>query len=122
MAPQPTGPSSGRHPPSLTSGREFALAGPSDLPDRAFSAYRRDLADVALAGQVIASHFVEPVDCTLVRSAAFRSGPEEGAEVLADLNAGERFRLLESKLGWAWGYAGPEDKVGYIKADALGLA
>lgn len=122
MAPQPTGQLSGRHPPSLTRAREFALAGPSDLPDPAFSAYRRDLADVALAGQVIASHFVDPVDCTLIRSAAFRSAPNDDAELIADLDAGEQFRLLESKLGWGWGYAGAEDKVGYVKADALGLS
>jgi hypothetical protein len=86
------------------------------------SAYRRDLADVALAGQVIASHFVDPIDCTLIRSAAFRTAPDDAADVIADLDAGERMRLLESKHGWAWGYAGAEEKVGYVKADALGLA
>jgi hypothetical protein len=33
------------------------LAGPSDLPDPDFHAYRKDLADIALAGRVIASHY-----------------------------------------------------------------
>jgi len=117
----PTGQSSDRPRPSPTNGDSFALSGPSDFPDPAFSAFRDDLADVSLAGRVIASHFVEPVELTLVRSASFRAGPSEEAEPLADLTAGERFRLLECKLGWAWGYAGPEDRVGYVKADALGL-
>ena len=44
----------------------FALAGVSDLPDPATHAYRKDLADAALAGRVIASHYAEP----LVRHAA----------------------------------------------------
>ena len=121
MAARPTGQSSDRRPPSHISGRAFGLTGPSDLPDPSFSAYRRDLADVALAGEVIASHFVDPVECTLIRSAAFRIAPNEHAEVIADLQVGEPVRLLESKHGWAWGYAGAEEKVGYVKADALGL-
>jgi hypothetical protein len=95
--------------------------GPSDLPDPAFYAYRRDLADVALAGRVIASHFVDPVEHRLLRSAAFRTAPGEAGVLVANLVAGESFRLLDCRLGWAWGYAGPEQRVGYIVADALGL-
>ncbi|QIK79544.1 SH3 domain-containing protein [Sphingomonas piscis] len=117
----PTGPSSDKHPPSLISPDGFGLEGPSDLPDPNFHAYRRDLADVSLAGQVIASHFVEPVEYTLVRAAEFREFPDESGQVIADLVAGERMRLLDCKLGWAWGYAGPEERVGYLNADALGL-
>ena len=76
---------------------------------------------MALAGQVIASHFVQPVECYLVRSAPFRAGADEQADVIADLIAGEPIRMLDCKLGWAWGYAGAEDRVGYVEADALGL-
>ena len=39
----------------------FALAGVSSPPDPATHAYRKDLADAALAGRVIASHYAEPL-------------------------------------------------------------
>src|SRR6058998_1098973 len=45
--------------PTPTSADEFALAGPSGDLDPDFNAYRKDLADVALAGRVIASHYAE---------------------------------------------------------------
>ena len=117
----PTGRSSDSRRPSHISAEGIALVGPSDLPDPAFHAYRRDLADVALAGRVIASHFADPVEHTLARSAAFRAAPDGSAEVLADLVAGDSFRLLDCGLGWAWGYAGPEGRVGYVPAGALGM-
>jgi DNA-binding GntR family transcriptional regulator len=45
----PTGRSSARNRPSPPA-EGFALAGPSNPPDPDFHAYRKDLADVALAG------------------------------------------------------------------------
>ena len=27
--------------------------------------------------------------------------------------------LLDDSLGWAWGYAGKERRVGYVRSDAL---
>jgi hypothetical protein len=27
--------------------------------------------------------------------------------------------LLDDSLGWAWGYAGDERRVGYVRSDAL---
>ena len=65
-APPPTGRSSARPPPTPTSADDFALTGPSDPPDPLFNAYRKDLADVALAGRVIASHYAEPVERTII--------------------------------------------------------
>ena len=56
-------------PPALTA---FALPGRRDPPDPAFNAYRKDLADVALAGRVIASHYAEPIDR---RSSRRRTAP-----------------------------------------------
>src|SRR5688572_29307217 len=46
-------------PSQVTDG--FALAGSSSLPDPATNAYRKDLADVGLAGRVITSHYAEPL-------------------------------------------------------------
>jgi hypothetical protein len=116
-----TGRSSGNPPPSPTSVDSFALEGPANLPDPEFHAYRRDLADRSLAGRVIASHFVEPAEHTVVRAASFRAEPSEEAIVLHDLVPGDRFRLLESRFDWAWGYAGPDERVGYVRAEALGI-
>jgi hypothetical protein len=28
--------------------------------------------------------------------------------------------MLDDSLGWAWGYAGEEGRVGYVRSDALG--
>ena len=47
----------------------FALTGVSQLPDPATNAYRKDLADAALAGRVIASHYAEPLVRHLIASA-----------------------------------------------------
>jgi hypothetical protein len=106
-------------PPSRISADSFALAGPSDLPDPTKHAYRKDLADVALAGQVIASHFAEPLERRLRTAALLYSGPSEDSLVIVELAAGDSLRMLDNSRGWAWGYAGPERQVGYVRADAL---
>lgn len=119
-APRHTGQSSGRPPHTPISAEEFALTGPSDLPDPEFNAYRKDLADVALAGRVIASHYAEPVERRLLAGATLRNGPSAESEPVAELKAGEPFLLLDGSLGWAWGYAGKERRVGYVLSEALG--
>jgi hypothetical protein len=119
-APRHTGPSSAKRRHTPTSAECFALSGPSDPPDPAFNAYRKDLADVALAGRVIASHYAEPVHRTVVTSAELRSAPQDGAELIAELAPGEHFRLLDDRLGWAWGYAGKNRRVGYVRSESLG--
>lgn len=108
-----------RPPPSPTSADEIALTGPSDLPDPEFNAYRKDLADVALAGRVIASHYAEPLLRALARPAKLRDAPSEDAEAIGDLAAGDPFEMLDDSTGWAWGYAGSERRVGYVPADML---
>ncbi|MCA1652646.1 MAG: hypothetical protein ABR588_04730 [Sphingomicrobium sp.] len=95
----------------------FALAGRSDLPDPANHAYRQDLADVALAGRVIASHYAEPLLRHLVEDAPLLADP--GGETLDQLAAGDEMWVLDCSLGWAWGYAGADRRVGYVTASAL---
>jgi hypothetical protein len=77
------------------------------------------LADVALAGQVIASHYAEPIDRIVAASAELRIAPQDDAEVVAQLAAGEHFSVLDDSLGWTWGYAGKDRRVGYVRSDAL---
>jgi hypothetical protein len=74
---------------------------------------------VALAGQVIASHYAEPLARTLAAAAELRSEPDESCEVLARLDPGAPFDLLDDSRGWAWGYAGEERLVGYVRSEQL---
>lgn len=112
-----TAPSSA--PPTPTSPESFALSGPSNLPDPAFHAYRQDLADIALAGRVIASHYAEPLERTITAAAELRALPSEDCEALTVLPAGSSFWMLDNSLGWAWGYAGADRRVGYLRAEAI---
>lgn len=97
----------------------FALTGRSSPPDPKFNAYRPDLADVALAGQVIASHYASPVAKTVAANAPLRRAPSDEAEELAELEIDDPFSMLDDTLGWAWGYAGRDRLVGYVRSEAL---
>ena len=108
-------------PPSRTSAESFALAGPSNPPDATCSAFRKDLADVALASRVLASHYAEPVARVVMRETPLLEGPAVDAQVILSLSPGEPFAAVEDSAGWAWGYAGPARRVGYVRSDALGL-
>ena len=96
----------------------FALSGTSERPDPTTHAYRKDLADAALAGRVIASHYAEPLVRHLVTSTAFLAEPAEDDGVLAELASGAEMRVLDISRGWAWGY-GPDGRVGYVRAEAV---
>ena len=69
---------------------------------------------------MIASHFAEPLECRIVALAALRSAPGDEAAVIRELQPGEPFAMLDDSLGWAWGYAGEERRVGYVPSGALG--
>jgi hypothetical protein len=106
--------------PSLTANGGYPLAGISNLPDPDFHAYRQDLADVALAGCVIASHYAEPLLRHVVAAAPFRSAADDQAEIITELRPGDEMWVLDDTSGWAWGYGGADRRVGYIRAEALG--
>ena len=74
---------------------------------------------MALAGQVIASHYAEPVDRVVALRAPLLSTASEDAEVVRELEPGEPFAMLDDSMGWAWGYAGKDRRVGYIRSEAL---
>ena len=84
-----------------------------------FNAYRKDLADVALAGRVIASHYAEPLDRKIAIATELRERPSSSAEAICTLEEGQPFAMLDDSLGWAWGYAGAERRVGYVLAEAV---
>ena len=76
---------------------------------------------MSLAGRVIASHYAEPLDRKITAPAILRAEPADDAEALRDVDPGDTFALLDDSLGWAWGYAGAERRVGYVRSEALGL-
>ncbi len=94
------------------------MAGPSEHPDPATHAYRQDLADVALAGRVVASHYAEPLVRHVGAAAPLLSGPDEISLPVAALHVGDELRILDISRGWAWGYA-PDGRVGYVRSDSL---
>jgi hypothetical protein len=96
------------------------LAGRSNQPDPLTHAYRKDLADIALAGRVIASHYAEPAPRHVISASDLRVAASEDSEVIGTLRAGEPFALLDDSLGWAWGYAGDDRRVGYVRSEMLG--
>jgi hypothetical protein len=68
---------------------------------------------------VIASHYAEPLPRVVAMTTELRASPSEDAEVIGEIATGEPFELLDDSLGWAWGYAGDERRVGYVRADTL---
>ena len=76
---------------------------------------------MALAGRVIASHYAEPLARHLVTATPLRRSASEEAEIVAELQGGDELLMLDDTGGWAWGYAGKDKKVGYVRAEAVGL-
>lgn len=95
------------------------LAGPSIVLDPSIHAYRADLADIALAGQLFAPHYARPVTRVCKVRTQLRSGPSKEVETLLEMAAGEEFALLDITGGWAWGYRRSDHRVGYLPADSL---
>ena len=105
---------------SSSTAESFALSGPSLPLDPRIHAWRRDLADIALAGRVIAPHYAKPLPRSCGAHAAFvRSVPDEESEPISELLPGEGFAVLEYAGGWAWGYCTADRIVGYVEAIAL---
>lgn len=97
----------------------FMLSGPSVEIDPRVNAVRGDLADIALAGQLFAPHYADPIKMACVIDHAplmHAPGGEQGSELLK----GEVFHVLDTSGGWSWGYCDHDHYVGYVDAKALG--
>lgn len=68
---------------------------------------------------MIASHYAEPAARAIGVATTLREAPADHGAPIADLAAGERFALLDESLGWSWGYAGKDRRVGYVRSEAL---
>lgn len=102
--------------------RSFALTGPSRPLDPRTNAVRRDIADVRLADRVFAPHYVKAVARTVLTDAALREARDPASEVIATIEAGEQFDLLDLTGGVAWGIATARGLVGYVDAYLLDTA
>jgi hypothetical protein len=68
---------------------------------------------------VIASHYAEPLGKKVATAAALRAQPSDEGDVVRELAPGEPFLMLDDSVGWAWGYAGKDRRVGYVRSEAL---
>jgi cell wall-associated NlpC family hydrolase len=107
-------------PSSSSTAERFALTGPSLALDERVHAYRRDIADIALAGQLFAPHYARPLirSCG-VRATFVRPRPSAEADPSSELLPGEEMSVLEFSGGWAWGYSRHDHYVGYVEAIEL---
>ena len=55
----------------------------------------------------------------MVSNTPLRAAPSMDAEELAEMEPDDPFSMLDDTLGWAWGYAGRDRIVGYVRSDAL---
>ena len=100
--------------------RATALRGPRRALDARVHAFRRDLADIALADRVIAAHYAAPVRmrCAGVPTMLFGAADAQASPV-SELLPGEGFDVLEFSNGWAWGTCVHDRYVGYVPEAAL---
>ncbi len=88
--------------------------------DRRLNAYREDLADKSLEGQVAARRFVvgEPARIGLP-VAALRPKPDLASGMDTEVLLGEEVTVFDRADGWAWVKAASDGYVGYLPDAAL---
>ena len=92
-----------------------------DKPDPRLHAYRPDLADEALRGQVEASRFVHGFLKRIVAPvAALYKVPDARAERQSECLFGEDVKVFEEKNGFCWVQAQQDGYVGYIEQSKIG--
>lgn len=88
--------------------------------DPRLHAYRTDLADAALKGQVEAQRFVEPRLMQVVEPViTVHKAPRFDAMQLTQALFGETVRIFEEQEGWAWVQLAKDGYVGYVNGNAL---
>lgn len=91
-----------------------------NMPDRRLHAYRTDLADQRLRGQVDASAYVSGSPNQLcVAVADIRRSPSPDAPVDTQVLFGETVQVFEDHEGWCWVQLNSDGYVGYMAHNAL---
>ena len=89
--------------------------------DRRLNAFRTDLAEKRLEGQVAALRFVEGRPARVIAAtAAMRPQPSPTSGIDTELLFGEPVSVLDRADGWAWVKSGVDNYVGYVEETALG--
>ncbi|MGC4409912.1 peptidoglycan endopeptidase [Rhizobium rosettiformans] len=89
--------------------------------DRRLNAFRPDLADIALKGQVEAERFITPEPAMITQPVvALRPKPDLNVGIDNELLMGEEVHVFERNRGWAWVQAVDDGYVGYLPEEALG--
>jgi cell wall-associated NlpC family hydrolase len=89
--------------------------------DRRLNAFRSDLAEKSLEGQVEALRFVEGTPARVsAATTAMRPQPNLASGIDTELLFGEPVSVLDRRDGWAWVKSGVDDYVGYVEETALG--
>lgn len=68
---------------------------------------------------MIASHYAEPLPTLVATPVTLREAPSDEASAIRELATGEPFAMLDNSVGWAWGYAGTDRLVGYLRSESL---
>ncbi|MGI9407237.1 MAG: C40 family peptidase [Hyphomicrobiaceae bacterium] len=87
--------------------------------DPRLHAYRSDLADASLRGQVQAERYIDGQNAQLVRTAPLRRSPAPDAILQTEGMGGEMVQVFDVADGWAWIQLRRDGYVGYVPADAL---
>jgi cell wall-associated NlpC family hydrolase len=88
--------------------------------DKRLHAYRDDLADLQLKGQVEAARFVDGTPAQVVtETAPQRRVPEPGTQLSSELLFGEAVTVFENADGFAWVQNQTDGYVGYTDSAAL---
>lgn len=99
----------------------FSLSGRSPELDRRTNAYRDDVADLSLAGKVLAHYYAVPMHRSItVASANLFEEQSLDAQLGSQLLFGEAFAVVDMTDGWSWGFGLHDHYVGYLETAALG--
>jgi cell wall-associated NlpC family hydrolase len=83
-------------------------------------AWREDLADIALADRIAVPNYVAPLIQEATAQVPLLSADRADAPAASELLPGERFAVLDTGHGYAWGFSVADHYVGHVRVDALG--
>jgi cell wall-associated NlpC family hydrolase len=96
--------------------RQVEPLGPLDPRD---NAWREDLADIALADRIAVPNYVVPLEQEVDTRVPILSADRADAPAASELLPGERFAVLDTGHGYAWGFSRADHYVGHVRIDAL---
>jgi hypothetical protein len=110
------------HDPAGLTGRDFALARPSEAYDPLRRPVRGDLAHIRCVGRVFVPHYAVPMPHRVIEGVPLRRTGRDDSEALGDIEPGAVFNVLDIAGKWAWGQLGEDGLVGYAPLAALEAA